>query len=75
MSFGTGALMVGRGPEHFSSMQGGIHGNPVHGNHLCGQPQGGTITLKEIQWNIVTDPVLNQCPRANVSLNAQGSAK
>ena len=33
MSLGTGALNVGRGPEHFRPRQGGIHGNPVSGNH------------------------------------------
>ena len=31
MSLGTGALNVGRGPEHFRPRQGGIHGNPVSG--------------------------------------------
>ena len=33
MSLGTGALKVGRGREHFRPRQGGIHGNPVSGNH------------------------------------------
>ena len=33
MSLGTGTLNVGRGPEHFRPRQGGIHGNPVSGNH------------------------------------------
>ena len=33
MSVGTGALNVGRRPEHFRPKQGGIHGNPVSGNH------------------------------------------
>ena len=31
MSMGTGALNVGRGPEHFRPKQGGIHCNPVSG--------------------------------------------
>ena len=46
MSFGTGALMVGRGPENFRAMQGGIHGNPMSRNHPCRQLPSGTVTLK-----------------------------
>ena len=33
MSLGTGALKVGRGVEHFRPGQGGVHGNPISGNH------------------------------------------
>ena len=35
MSLGTGALNVGRRPEHFRPRQGGIHCNPMSGNHPC----------------------------------------
>ena len=50
MSLGTGALKVGRGPEHFRPSRGGIHGNPVSGNHPCRQVPTGTITLKPDKW-------------------------
>jgi len=33
MSLGTGALKLGRGFEHFRPRQGGIHRNPISGNH------------------------------------------
>ena len=58
MSLGTGALKVGRGPEHFSPRQGGIHGNPVSKNHPCKQLPTGTITLNQITGNILTWPLM-----------------
>ena len=42
---GTGALNAGKRPEHFRPRQGGIHGNPVSGNHPCKQLPTGTVTL------------------------------
>ena len=48
MSLGIGTLKVGRGAEHFRPRQGGIHGNPVSGNHPCKQLPTGTITLNQI---------------------------
>ena len=50
MSLGTGAVKVGRGPEHFRPRQGDIHGNPVSGNDPCRQLPTGTVTLKPDQW-------------------------
>ena len=54
MSLGTGALSVGRGPEHFRPRQGGIHGNPVGRNHPCKQLPTGTVTLNQISGKILT---------------------
>ena len=56
MSLGTGALNVGRGPEHFRPRQGGIHGNPVSENHPCKQLPSGTVTLNQISGKILTWP-------------------
>ena len=42
MSLGSGALKVGRGPEHFRPRKGGIHSNPVSGNHPYRQLPTGT---------------------------------
>ena len=50
MSSGTGALKVGRGPEHFRPRQGGVHDNPVSRNHPCRQLPTGIVTLKPDQW-------------------------
>ena len=49
MSLGTGPFKVGKGPEHFWSMQGGIHGNPVSRNHPYRLLLTGTVTLKPDQ--------------------------
>ena len=32
------------------AQQGGIHDNPVSGNHPCTQLPPGTVTLKMVQW-------------------------
>jgi len=56
MSLGTGALNVGRRREHFRPRQGGIHGNPVSGNHPCKQLPTGTVTLNQISGKYSPDP-------------------
>ena len=56
MSLGTGALSVGRRPEHFRPRQGGIHGNPLSGNHPCKQLPTGTVTLNQFSGKILTWP-------------------
>ena len=50
MSLGAGALKVGRGPKHFRPRQGGIHGNPVSGNHPCKQLLTGPLHSEPDQW-------------------------
>jgi len=50
MSLGTGAVKVGRVPEHLRPRQAGIHRNPLSGNHPCKQLPTGTVTLKPVQW-------------------------
>ena len=58
MSLGTGALKVGRGPEHFSPRHGGINGNLTSRNHPCKQLPTGTITLNQISGKILTWPLI-----------------
>ena len=59
MSLGTGALKVGKVPEHFRLRQGGIHGNLLSRNHPCKQLPTGTVTLKPDQWkNTHLTPIL-----------------
>ena len=50
----SGALKVAREGEKIQAKQGGIHGNPVSRNHPRVQSLSGTVTLKGVQWNIVT---------------------
>jgi len=56
MSLGTGALKVGKVPEHFRLRQGGIHGNLLSRNHPSKQLPTGTITLKPDQEKHSHDP-------------------
>ena len=61
MSLGTGAVKVGRVPEHFRPRQAGIHRNPLSGNHPCKQLPTGTVTLKPVQWkNTHLTPILGK---------------
>ena len=45
MSLGDGAQKGDGGLTLSKAKQGGIHGNPVSGNHPCAQPPTGTVTL------------------------------
>ena len=59
---------VGGGPAQIPGTAGRFNGNPVSGNQPCKRPPTGTVTLKELQWRNLPDPI----PTMNHFLNRDG---
>ena len=60
---GNWCLTGRQGAWALQAQQGGIHGNPVSGNHPCMQLPPGTVTLTRDQWKILTIPYTYLNPR------------
>ena len=48
---------VGGGPVKIPGTAWRFHGNPVSGNQSCKWPPTSTVTLKELQWRNLPDPI------------------
>ena len=58
MSLGTGALNVGRWPEHFRPRQGGIHGNPIEREPPLQAAANWHRHTELDQWKVLTWPTI-----------------
>ena len=61
---------VGGGPAQIPGKAARFYGHPVSVNQPCKRPPTGTVTLKELQWRNLPDPI----PTMNHFLIGSGRA-
>ena len=71
MSLGTGALKVGREPEHLRHSKEVSMATLQGGNHPCMQPPTDTSTLKEFGGKYSPDLILTNAQKGRDGLGAR----